>query len=172
MLRTAHKDHLVIGWQEFVALPEWGVTFIRAKSDTGARSTAVDVVSLEELPGNRVRFELALSRNNRDKLVQAEADISRRTRVRSAHGSTQDRLFVETTIRIGPIEKKIEVGLVCRKKMICRMLLGRTTLEGSFLVMSDERFLFGDREHHKQKSKSKKKKSKKTTRKLKKKDMK
>ena len=155
------KDHLVVGWQEFVALPEWGVPYIRAKSDTGARSTAVDVVSLEELPGERVRFEWALSRNNRDKLVQAEADITRRTRVRSAHGATQDRLFVETTIRIGPIEKRIEVGLVCRKKMICRMLLGRTTLQGSFLVLSDEKFLFGDREHHKGKHKRKHKPRKK-----------
>jgi len=152
------KDFLVVGWQEFVALPEWGVPYIRAKSDTGARSTAVDVITLEELPGERVRFELALSRNNRDKLVRVEADITRRTRVRSAHGSTQDRLFVETTIRIGPVEKRIEVGLVCRKKMICRMLLGRTTLQCSFLVRSDERFLFGDREHHKVKHKNRKKK--------------
>lgn len=158
MPHAKHQDYLVIGWQEFIALPEWGVRFIRAKSDTGARSTAVDVVSLEELPGNRVRFELALSRNNRNKLVQVDADITRRTRVRSAHGSTQDRLFVETIIRIGPVEKRIEVGLVCRKKMICRMLLGRTTLQGSFLVLSDERFLFGDREHHKRKSKPRKKK--------------
>lgn len=156
-----HKEHLVIGWQEFVALPEWGVPYIRAKSDTGARSTAVDVITLEELPGNRVRFELALSRNNRDRHVKAEADITRRTRVRSAHGSTQDRLFVETTIRIGPVEKRIEVGLVCRRKMICRMLLGRTTLQGSFLVLSDEKFLFGDREHHKRKHLHKKQRRKK-----------
>jgi len=151
MTDATDNDLLVIGWQEYIALPQWGVPYIRAKADTGARSTAVDVLGLEELPGDRVLFNVALSRNNRDKLVQVEANITRRTRVRSAHGTTQDRLFVETDIRIGPIEKRVELGLVCRKKMICRMLLGRTALSGSFLVKSDERFLFGDRKHHQRK---------------------
>ena len=150
MPETDSRNMLVIGWQEYVALPDWQIPYIRAKADTGARSSAIDVQSIEDLGDGRVRFNVALSRANRDRAATVEADITRRTRVRSAHGTTQDRLFVETKIRIGPVTKTIELGLVCRKKMICRMLLGRTALSGSFLVESDARYLFGDREHHKQ----------------------
>ncbi|MEM9415084.1 MAG: RimK/LysX family protein [Planctomycetota bacterium] len=150
MERVLPENQLVIGWQEYVALPDWGIPYIRAKADTGARSSAVDVLDLEELPGERARFGVALSRKNRDHTTQVEAPIVRRTRVRSAHGTTQDRLFVETKVRIGPVTKVIELGLVCRKKMICRMLLGRSALSGSFLVESDARYLFGDREEHQQ----------------------
>lgn len=159
MSEKLHNGLLVIGWQEYVALPDWNIPYIRAKADTGARSSAVDVLALEELPGGRVRFDVALSRSNREKLVRVEADVTRRTRVRSAHGTTQHRLFVETDIRVGPVEKTIELGLVCRKKMICRMLLGRTALSGSFLVDSDTRFLFGDRKHHQRLHRQKKAKS-------------
>lgn len=163
MSETDSRDMLVIGWQEYVALPAWKIPCIRAKADTGARSSAIDVQSIEDLGNDRVRFQVALSRSNRQRAITVEADITRRSRVRSAHGTTQDRLFVETKIRIGPVTKTIELGLVCRKKMICRMLLGRTALSGSFLVESDARYLFGDREHHKQlRKKRKKKKSKKT----------
>lgn len=156
MHRKHPSDQLVIGWQEYVALPEWKIPYIRAKADTGARSSAIDVRSIEELGNGRVRFQIALSRKNRERTIPIEADITRRSRVRSAHGTTQDRLFVQTKIRIGPVTKTIEVSLVCRKKMICRMLLGRTSLAGAFLVDSETRYNFGDREHHKAIRKKKK----------------
>jgi len=156
---------LVIGWQEYVALPEWGIPYIRAKADTGARSSAIDVQNLQDLGNGVARFDVALSRSNRDRAVNVEAPITRRSRVRSAHGTTQDRLFVEATIRIGPVTKTVELGLVCRKTMICRMLLGRSALANSFLVESDARYLFGDRKHHQRlhRAAKKKKRKKKTS---------
>jgi len=137
----------VIGWRETVALPEWGIDAITAKADTGARSSALDVMDIEELPGDRVRFHVALSRRQRDKgsAVEVVAPITRRSRVRSAHGTTQARLFVQTDLRVGPVHKRVELGLVCRRKMICRMLIGRTALAGTFLVDSATRHAATDR---------------------------
>ena len=138
-----HEQH-IIGYREYVDLPQWGITRIKAKADTGARSSAIDVADLVELDGGkRVRFDVALSRAHRHRRVTLEADVVRRTSVRSSMGHSQPRLTVETMIRIGPVEKVVEVGLVCRKAMICRMLLGRLALAGDFLVDSRRTYIYG-----------------------------
>jgi len=142
--RSGHTNgRLVIGWREVVALPDWGIDAVNAKADTGARTSAIDVLDLEELPGDRVRFHVARFRRNRDRdrAVEVIAPIARRSRVRSAHGTTQDRLFVTTTLRIGDHAKTVELGLVCRKRMICRMLIGRAALAGDFLVDSAQKHM-------------------------------
>ena len=123
---------VTIGWREKVELPEWGIT-LKAKADTGARSSAIDCAELEELPGERVRFSIRLSRK-KDSLKVVEAPIAARKRVRSSSGDGQERLFVETTMILMGRQKSIRVSLVCRKRMIHRMLLGREALAGDFLV--------------------------------------
>lgn len=125
---------MVIGWREWVELPVWGIR-IRAKADTGAKSSAIDCAEIIELPDERVRFTIRLDRKEK-KLVTVEEPIALRKRVRSSTGVGRDRIFVETTLRLGESEKKILINLVCRKTMIHRMLLGRETLGGSFLVDS------------------------------------
>ncbi len=156
-----NKTQAVIGWRETVALPEWGIDNIIAKADTGARSSALDVMEIKELSGNRVRFQVALSRKNRvkERAIEVVAPISRRSRVRSAHGTTQDRLFVETLLRIGDTQRRIELGLVCRKRMICRMLIGRSSLAGTFLVDSTGKHVVTDRPLRRPKAASKTKKA-------------
>ncbi|HAV13682.1 MAG TPA: hypothetical protein DCX06_09380 [Opitutae bacterium] len=125
---------MVIGWREWVELPVWGIR-IRAKVDTGAKSSAIDCAEITELPDERVRFTIRLDRKEK-KLVTVEEAIALRKRVRSSTGVGHDRIFVETTLRLGESEKKVLINLVCRKTMIHRMLLGRETLGGSFLVDS------------------------------------
>lgn len=125
---------MVIGWREWVELPVWGIR-IRAKADTGAKSSAIDCAEITELPDERVRFTIRLDRKEK-KLVTVEEPIALRKRVRSSTGVGRDRIFVETTLRLGESEKKVLINLVCRKTMIHRMLLGRETLGGSFLVDS------------------------------------
>jgi len=127
---------LVIGWRERVDLPEWGIAGISAKSDTGARSTALDVSHIEERPGNRVHFEVAVDREHPDARVPVECDISRRAIVKSSLGNPHERIFVKTVVLIGRLRIRTEVGLVDREGMQCRMLLGRRTLAGRFLVDS------------------------------------
>ena len=124
---------LVIGWNEYVALPEWGIARLRAKVDTGARSSALHVDDIEELGGGRVAFDVVVHRQKRDRHVRVETRIRRRGRVRSSTGHYETRLFVSTHVRIGPAEREIELSLVDRERMNFRMLLGRTALSG-FLI--------------------------------------
>ncbi|MDF1810878.1 MAG: RimK/LysX family protein [Verrucomicrobiales bacterium] len=132
-MSTGNKP-LTIGWREWVSLPEWNLK-VRAKADTGARSSAIDCSDIVELPGERVRFTIRLSRNT-DSNMTLEAPIALRKHVRSSTGHGHDRLFVETTLSLAGREKKILVSLTCRKKMIHRMLLGREALASDFLVDS------------------------------------
>lgn len=123
-----------IGWREWVSLPDWGLE-MKAKADTGAKSSAIDCSSIEELPGERVRFTIRMSRNTGEEITHEEP-IALRKRVRSSTGHGHHRLFVETTLVLAGVEKKILVSLTCRKKMIHRMLLGREALSEHFLVDS------------------------------------
>jgi hypothetical protein len=131
---------LVIGWRETISIPEWGITELRAKMDTGARSSAIDVASSEVLPEGRVRFEVVLDRKKRDRKRIIEASISRRTAIRSSTGETRNRLMVLVKVKIGPIVKPVEFSLVCRENMLCRALLGRRALEGDFLIDATRKY--------------------------------
>lgn len=147
LIAPDHEDRTftVIGWREYVALPDWGIVRIKAKADTGARSSAIDVGHLEELPGNRVRFDVATDRTRPEGWVSVETDIVRRTRIKSSFGAAHDRFVVRTMMKLGPIEKEIELSLVSRKDMLCRMLLGRVVFEPDILVDSGRTYLWGNR---------------------------
>ena len=140
-----------IGYREYVHLPDWGIRNVKAKADTGARSSAIDVAEIEELPRDRVRFKVMLSRKNRERSVTIEAPIVRRAVVKSSLGHRDERYTVETTLRIGGVERVVEIGLVCRQNMICRMLLGRQALSGEFLVDPRRTYLYGKRAKSKKK---------------------
>ncbi len=134
---------LLIGWTEYVSLPAWGIQELRAKVDTGARTSALHVTGLERLAGNRVRFEVILSRKQAHKRVTVETVACKWARVRSSTGIYRRRCFVRTLLRIGPVEKEIELSLVNREKMLFRMLIGRKALEHDFLVDASQRRLLG-----------------------------
>lgn len=135
----------IVGWRELIDLPEWDLFGIRAKSDTGARSSAIDVDHLEELPGDRVRFEVVASRDRTDRRRMVEAPVVRRTRVRSSNGDHHDRMFVQTTLKLAGVSFQTEIGLVSRENMISRMLLGRSSLEGLFIVDPSRRYIHGSK---------------------------
>lgn len=124
----------IIGWREWVEFPDWNLR-MRAKVDTGARSSAIDCGEIIELPDDHVRFTVRLDRKQK-KLVTLEEPIKLRKHVRSSTGQGHNRIFVETTLRLAGVEKRIVVSLVCRKTMIHRFLLGREGLGGEFLINS------------------------------------
>ena len=123
------REPLVIGWSEFVDLPDWGVRGLRAKVDTGARTSALHVDRVEERPRGRVRFEVVLDRQTPGR-IRVEARVRRRARVRSSSGHWTTRVFVATRLELGPLVRDVEIGLVDREQMIHRMLLGRSALAG------------------------------------------
>ncbi len=128
------RPHTLIGWNELVDLPLWGVKSLRAKVDTGARSSALHVTDLRPVDGNRVAFDVVLSRKKIHRRVHVVASVARTGRVRSSTGKYTTRYFVKTQIQLGPVAKEIEISLVDREQMLFRMLLGRTALSGAFLI--------------------------------------
>ena len=139
------SDLEVIGWKETVHLPTWGIRHIIAKSDTGARRSALDVRNIREVGGDRVQFDIVLNRKDPRSTHTVVAPIAHRTRVRSSNGQEHERYFVATKVGIGNRVKVVEFSLVSRKKMTCRILLGRKALEGDFLVDSSLKHVTGPR---------------------------
>ena len=134
---------LVVGWREYVALPEWGIPHIKAKVDTGARTSALHVGRIEELPDGRVRFEVVVREKPKLRTTIVEARPVKRTIVKSSSGEKQERFVFRTTLRIGPVERGVELNLVSRGGMLCRMLVGRTALSGGLLVDPERKYIHG-----------------------------
>lgn len=139
------KKRQIIGWKETIDLPEWGIESILAKSDTGARRSAIDVCHVVELPGNQIQFDIVFDRKDRSRTKTVIAPIDHQTHVRSSNGQQHERYFVRTTVVIHGRSKEVEFSLVSRESMMCRILLGRKALEGDFLVDSSRKHVSGPR---------------------------
>lgn len=134
----------IVGWRERIDIPDWGVRRVRAKIDTGARTSAIHVDHIEEISAERVRFEVVLRESPR-RTTMVEADVVRSSSVRPSSGRAQQRPVVLVKLRIGEVEREAEVSLVSRKGMLCRMLVGRRALEG-LLVDPTRRYLLTSRQ--------------------------
>ncbi len=135
----------VLGWTEYVDFPEWAIDGVRAKIDTGARTSALHVENLEETEDGCVTFDVVLSRKDPERRKRVRAEVVKWARVRSSTGIYRQRCFVRTAIRLGGVEKTVEVTLVSREKMMFRMLVGRKALEGDFVVDAAKRWNAGRR---------------------------
>jgi hypothetical protein len=131
---------VLVGAAEYVRLPAWRVGRVRAKVDTGARTSALHVDNIVELPGDRVCFEVVLHRHGGDHRVRVEAPIARRSVVKSSGGQAEHRIFVRTRMVLGAVEREIEISLTSRGTMRYRMLLGRSALSGAFVVDPGRRY--------------------------------
>ncbi len=136
----------LVGWREWCALPELGVAAIKAKIDTGARSSALHVERLEEFQRNNarwVRFELIpRSRRQRTRIVLESPVVDERL-VTDSGGNRGNRLFIRTQVVIGGHSWPIEINLTNRKGMLFPMLLGRTAIAGRLHIDPAQSFLLG-----------------------------
>ena len=131
------RPSLEAGWREWVALPELGIPKVKAKLDTGARSSAIHVVSWELVEGvvpPRVRFVVAPVQRDDSTLVEAEAPLADRRKVRSSSGTAQLRPVIVTTLVMGGQHWPIELTLARRPRLRFRMLLGRQALRQKVCV--------------------------------------
>ncbi|MCM8536537.1 MAG: RimK/LysX family protein [Lentisphaeraceae bacterium] len=124
-------DKVIIGWREWIDLPEWGLR-LKAKIDTGAKSSSLDVVAVKRVENN-IHYTVRLSRK-KSHTLDVVSPLHRMTIVKSSNGQRQERYFVLLPIVLGGIAKNIEVSLACRKNMLHRMLLGREALQEHFLI--------------------------------------
>lgn len=152
-----------IGWTEYIDYPAWGIDGVKAKIDTGARSSALHVENLEEIDAHHVSFDVMYSRRAPYKRKRVVAKVTKWARVRSSTGHYQKRCFVRTSIKIGECERQIELSLVSREKMLFRMLLGRKALEGQFVVDVSRRNLLSKSPRRKAREADEKKQKRKTS---------
>jgi hypothetical protein len=135
----------LIGWKEYVAFPDWGIRRVKVKVDTGARTSALGVMSYELREGNGqslvAEFRLALRRKYPDRQVVVQAPVLGMVVVCNSNGMREQRPVVETTVQLGPITKRVRMTLTNRAGMRFPMILGRRALEGDFVVDVSAKYL-------------------------------
>ena len=127
---------IVLGWREWLTLPDLGVARLRAKVDTGARSSALHVDEqwrFVQAGQPWVGFRLTLGKTGA-RTIEACSPIFDEREVVDSGGHRGTRIFVRTPLRIAGQERQVEINLTNRRDMLFPMLLGRTALAGMFTV--------------------------------------
>jgi hypothetical protein len=140
-----HASSRVLGWREVLALPDLGITAIRGKIDTGARSSALHVehIGLEWRDGVEwVRFDLGSKVSTTQRW--SEAKVLDRRQVTDSGGHRTERVFIRTRLALAGEVWPIEINLAKRSGMLFPMLLGRTAMAGRFLVDPQRSFVLGE----------------------------
>ena len=145
---TSLKTSPVIGWREWVGLPDFGVATIKAKVDTGARTSSIHAFGLEEFRRGRremVRFSIHPEQDSKRHEVVVEAPIVDWRKVKPSSGRSERRPVIVTTISLLGVEWPAELTLTRRDEMGFRMLLGRQAIRRRFIVDPGASFLNGKR---------------------------
>ncbi|HTI97032.1 MAG TPA: RimK/LysX family protein [Rudaea sp.] len=141
------RESLLIGWREWISLPQLGLTAIKAKIDTGARSSSLHVAALEtfERDGSTwLRFAVTPRRRSA-RTVHCEAPALERRKVTDSGGNSAERWFIRSTIVLGDARFDADINLTDRDGMLFPMLLGRTALRGRFRIDPDLSWACGRR---------------------------
>ena len=145
---------VTLGWREWVELPILGLNRVKAKVDTGARTSslhAFEVRDFDDSGVHRVEFKMHPNQHNKDEVVVCIADIIDQREVRDSGGHRENRWVIETPIRLGQHTWNVELNLTSRDDMLFRMLLGRTALRGRAMVDPARSYLVGKRRKKKRK---------------------
>lgn len=138
-----------IGWREWLVLPELKVPAIKAKIDTGARTSALHAFFVEPFINDgiqMVRFGVHPLQRRVDIEIFCVAPVKDFREVSDSGGHREMRYVIETEVLLGESSRRIEMTLTNRDNMKFRMLLGRTAMEG-LLIVPDKSYLTGRKRH-------------------------
>lgn len=141
-----NKQLEIIGWREWVGLPDLGIPHIKAKVDTGAKTSALHAYYVTPFEKDRkpwVRFGLHPLQRDSLTCIECEEPIKDIRSVTDSGGHREQRVVIETRLLINGTFISMEVTLTDRENMQFRMLLGRNALRRGFLVDSSKSFLLG-----------------------------
>ncbi|MGI9415834.1 MAG: ATP-dependent zinc protease family protein [Hyphomicrobiales bacterium] len=134
---TKRASRLVVGWREWIALPELGIDAIKVKVDTGARTSALHAFRIKTFDQDgqrRVRFQVHPLQRRKRPSIECEADVIDERRVTSSNGQKELRLVIRTPVEIAGRTWPIELTLTNRDEMSFRMLLGRQAVRGRAVI--------------------------------------
>ena len=136
----------MLGWREWVGLPELNIDQIKAKIDTGARSSALHAFAIEPYrkEGQRwVMFAIHPKQKHSDIFIECHAPIKDRRIVSDSGGHKQRRYVIETQLILGQSVITAEITLTNRDSMLFRMLIGRTAMNNRFIIDPNSSYLQG-----------------------------
>lgn len=140
------SSDLILGWREWLALPELGLPAIKAKVDTGARTSTLHAFYVDTFRRDGrlyARFGVHPLQQRADLVIHGEAPVIDRRQVSDSGGHREERYVIETRLALAGREWPIELTLTNRETMLFRMLLGRTAINGRALVDPKKSFLTG-----------------------------
>jgi hypothetical protein len=141
--RNAHVPK-IIGWREWFSLPDLGIQRVKAKIDTGARTSCLHAYEIEEVHEGRkwfVKFKVHPMQRNSEYTVKAKAELIEKRCIKDSGGKETLRPVIRTRIVAGDLSWEIELTLISRDEMGFRMLLGRKGINEDFLVHPSQSFL-------------------------------
>ena len=144
----------VIGWREWVGLPDLGIKTVKAKVDSGARSSSLHAFDVEEFKrggAHWVRFKVHPVQRSSKKVVTAESKILEYRSVRSSSGKAAMRPVIVTNVALLGVVWPVELTLANRDQMGFRMLLGREAFRRRFLVDGGKSYYGGKPKRKKKK---------------------
>ena len=147
-MAATDQELVTLGWREWVSLPELGLQRIKAKVDTGARTSALhafEVRDYEEDGTHRVEFKIHPNQRDSATVAVCNAAVVDQRVVSDSGGHRENRWVIMTPVRIGEFIWPVELTLTSRDDMLLRMLLGRTAMIGRATVNPARSYLLGKR---------------------------
>lgn len=135
-----------LGWREWVSLPDLGIEAVKAKVDSGARSSALHTFKLETFSEGgivMVRFSIHPFQHDASAVKICVAELHDERNVTDSGGHTELRPVITTQMSLGGVNKNIELTLTNRENMKFRMLLGRTAMIEDFIIDPEMSYLLG-----------------------------
>jgi hypothetical protein len=128
----------IIGWREWLSIPDLGIPNIKAKVDTGARTSCLHTAGLELYTTDdgeeRVKFQVHPNQNSVKRTIDCDWPVATHKSVRDSGGHEEIRPFIDIPVTLGIHTWEIQFSLTNRDNMKFRMLLGRRAMENRFLV--------------------------------------
>ena len=138
---------LILGCEEWCSLPNLGIPAVKARVDSGAKTSALHAFNIAPFIKNEenwVKFDINPIQNNLKTVIHCEALLIDKRIVKSSSGFREQRYVIQTPVTIGESTWMIELTLTNRDSMGYRMLFGREAMSGRILVDPEKRFLFGE----------------------------